>query len=158
MTLRVNSLLKETISDGPGIRYAVYCQGCPHSCEGCHNPQTHNPNDGVIIEIDEILNDITKNPLLDGITLSGGEPFLQVEPLIELCKAVRKLSLNIWIYSGWTFEELQADPAKKQLLELCDVLIDGPFVQEKRSLVLPWRGSDNQRVIDVAANLNHKNI
>ena len=151
--LRINARIKETIADGPGIRYAVYTQGCTHRCEGCHNPHTHDPSGGEDMAVDTMLAEIDRNPLLDGITLSGGEPFLQIEPLIILCQAVRERGLNVWIYSGWTFEELYQDDAKRSLLELADVLVDGRFILGQRSLTLPWRGSRNQRVIDVRLSL-----
>ncbi|MCL2546314.1 MAG: anaerobic ribonucleoside-triphosphate reductase activating protein [Oscillospiraceae bacterium] len=153
MTLRINARINETIADGPGFRYAIYTQGCLHNCEGCHNPEALTPDGGYDIDLAVILAEIDGNPLLDGITLSGGEPFLQIEPLVDLCRIVRAKGLNIWAFSGWTFEELYADEHKRQLLELCDVVIDGRFMLAERTLTLPWRGSENQRVIDVPASL-----
>lgn len=154
--LRIADLVNDSIVDGPGIRFTVFTQGCPHRCPGCHNPQTHDPHGGRMIDIDTIYQKIAANPLLDGLTLSGGDPFEQAAPLAALCARVRTLGLNIWAYTGYTWEALQARPADDPvhaLLTQIDVLVDGPFILAQRSLEIPFRGSANQRLIDVPASL-----
>lgn len=149
--LRIADIISDSIVDGVGIRMTVFTQGCPHHCEGCHNPKTHDFSGGRIITVDEILEKMNENPLLKGITLSGGEPFCQCLPLIELCKGVKAKGKDIWAYSGYTYEQLMnnATPHSAELLSLCDVLVDGRFELDKRDLTLYFRGSSNQRVIDL---------
>lgn len=125
---------------------------------GCHNPESHDVNGGYLKDIEEILKEIDENPLLDGVTLSGGEPMLQVEALIELSKEIKKRNLNIVLYSGYTYEQIINDVNKKRLLELCDMLVDGKFELEKRSLSLLYRGSSNQRLINVQESLKQNRI
>lgn len=153
--IRIAGRVQDSIVDGPGIRYTLFVQGCPHHCEGCHNPETHEYLGGQEIAISEIKDELSKNALLDGLTLSGGEPFSQAEKLIPIAKHARKLGLSIWIYSGWTYEELfdgcPENENWKALLGLCDVLVDGRFEISKRSFALQWKGSTNQRVIDLKA-------
>lgn len=158
MKLRLFGCVNDSIVDGPGLRYTIFVQGCHHNCLGCHNPESHDINGGYVKEIAEILKEIDENPLLDGITLSGGEPMLQVETLIELSKEVKKRNLNIILYSGYTYEQIIDDVNKKSLLELCDMLIDGKFELEKRSLSLLYRGSSNQRLINVQESLKQNCI
>lgn len=155
MELRIASLIDDSIVDGPGLRYAIYVQGCPHRCLGCHNPQTHDFTGGQVMDTSEIWTEIRENPLLSGITFSGGEPFSQSEPLLELAKKAHDEGLSVWAYSGWTFEELltQGDKDMKALLRETDVLVDGAFQQDQRSLELSFRGSKNQRLIDVQTSL-----
>ncbi len=135
----------------------VFTQGCPHKCEGCHNPQTHDFNGGYMSDTDNILKAVKKDPMLQGITFSGGEPFMQCEPLIELAKACHQQELNVMIYTGFTFEQLQEGfsehPKWKELLENADILVDGPFILAKKSLMLRFRGSSNQRILDVQKSL-----
>lgn len=153
--MRIAGYMQDSIVDGPGLRFTLFTQGCPHACPGCHNPQTHDPGGGMEIEAEELISIMLSNPLTDGLTLSGGEPFSQPEECCKLAKAARENGLNVWAYSGWTFEELLQDgtPAVQALLSLCDVLVDGPFVLQKRSLSLRWRGSSNQRILDVPKSL-----
>ena len=158
MEIRLFGTVNDSIVDGPGLRYAIFTQGCFHNCLGCHNPKSHDINGGYIRDTSEIINEIDENPLLDGITLSGGEPMLQIEPLKELCKAARLRKLNIVIYSGFTFEQIMDDPNKKSLLELCDMLIDGKFELDKKSLALLYRGSSNQRVINIQQSLSQREV
>ncbi len=159
-TVRIAGVIKQSIVDGPGMRLVVFTQGCPHKCEGCHNPQTHSFSDGYDCDIEKILAELDKNPLLKGITLSGGEPFSRAAELLPLVKAVRKKKMDVFCYSGYTFEELMAmsemDTAVLELLNLIDTLIDGRFVAEERDLTLRFRGSKNQRAIDVTASLKEK--
>ena len=151
--MRIAGLTQDSIVDGPGFRFTVFVQGCAHHCEGCHNPQTHDPAGGKDMTTDEIIREMRSNPLTDGLTLSGGEPFDQSEDCLTLVRAARESGLNVWAYSGYLFEQLLADEKKSQLLKELDVLVDGPFVLSQRSLALAWRGSRNQRVIDVQKSL-----
>ncbi len=155
--LNISGIEPESIVDGPGIRYVVFVQGCPHHCPGCHNPQTHDFDGGHKQDIATILQEIDKNPLLSGVTFSGGEPFCQAEALAKLGKAIKERGLNLICYSGYTFEELlklgESKPEVFCLLELSDLLIDGKFILEEKSLNLPFRGSKNQRVLNVPASL-----
>lgn len=159
--LRLAGVVRESIVDGPGIRLTVFTQGCPHICKGCHNPQTHDPKGGYESCVDNIVNAVKENPLLHGVTLSGGEPFLQAKALAQLAKEVHSLGLNIITYTGYTFEELvagfAAHPAWKELLEQTDYLVDGKFILAEKSLMLRFRGSKNQRIIDVQASLREGN-
>lgn len=153
--MRIYGLVQDSIVDGPGFRFACFVQGCPHGCPGCHNPDSHAPQGGREMSLEEVERELLKNPLTDGLTLSGGEPFAQPEDCLALAKFAHAHGLNVWSYSGWTFEYLrgQGSPAQKALLEELDVLVDGPFLLSERTLSLPWRGSRNQRVIDVPASL-----
>lgn len=157
MLLRLYGTLKESITDGPGIRFAVFTQGCPHNCPDCHNPDSHAFGDGYLRETADILQEILANPLLDGVTFSGGEPFMQAEELAALAAPVKAAGLNLIIFSGYTFEELlelaPRRPGWLYLLALADILIDGRFETAQRSYGLRFRGSANQRAIDIAASL-----
>ena len=147
MQIRIAGLVPESYVDGDGIRFAIFMQGCLRNCEGCHNPETHALDGGRLIDTDEIISAIKKNPLLDGITLTGGEPLLQIAAADELARAAKNFGLSVWCYTGYTFEELPPEAAP--LLENVDVLIDGAFVESLRDLELQFRGSRNQRVIDL---------
>lgn len=154
MKIRVAGIVNDSIVDGPGLRLTVFTQGCPHHCPGCHNPQSHAFDGGELREIDDILEIARENFLLDGITLSGGEPFAQAEACAEIARGAHEAGLNVWCYSGYTFEQLMS--GKDEWLELLrnvDVLVDGPFVLEKRTLDAKFRGSHNQRVLDIPASL-----
>lgn len=155
--LRLAGVIRESIVDGPGIRLTVFTQGCPHHCEGCHNPTTHDFNGGYISHPENILKAIDENPLLKGVTFSGGEPFMQPAALAELGREIHKRGLDIITYTGFTFEQLTESfdkfPERKDLLEQTDYLIDGKFELDKRSLNLQFRGSSNQRIIDVKQSL-----
>lgn len=154
--LRIAGIIRESIVDGPGLRFVVFTQGCPHHCKGCHNPQTHDPNGGYEIDVERILDEFYKNPLLQGITISGGEPFLQARELIPLLKAIKKGSehfpffvRDVTIYTGYTISCLKSmnDPAVDEVLSYCDILIDGPYIEAERDLTLTFRGSRNQNII-----------
>lgn len=151
--LRMAGIIRESVVDGPGIRFTVFCQGCPHGCAGCHNPETHDFGGGQDCSIDRILQEIDKNPLLAGVTFSGGEPFCQAEPFAVLGRKVKERGLSVMTYSGYTYEQLlemsQSDAAVEALLGLSDILVDGPFLQAERDLTLQFCGSRNQRVIDM---------
>ena len=158
ISIRLNGLMEESIVDGPGLRYVIFTQGCHHHCSGCHNPYTHDPLAGYDKPISEILTQFEENPLLTGMTFSGGEPFLQPRPLIALAQAVHALQKDIVTYTGFTFETLvvmtQHDADIATLLEASDVLIDGPYMNELRSLELRFRGSANQRILSRADRQN----
>lgn len=145
MKIRIAGIVPESYVDGEGIRFAVFMQGCLRNCKGCHNPETHDLNGGKIIDTSEIIDAIKKNPLLTGITLTGGEPLLQIAPALELAKAAKFLNLNVWLYTGYKFEEIPEDA--QELLKFVDVVVDGEFVEELRDLTLDFRGSKNQRII-----------
>lgn len=150
--LRIAGTVSGSIVDGPGIRYVIFTQGCPHHCPGCHNPQTHDPAGGSVADIASILSQIQADPLSFGVTFSGGEPFLQAEALVPLAEAVKAGGKNLMIYTGYRYEQLlhMESSAVGRLLELADLLVDGPFLLAERDLTLPYRGSRNQRVIDLA--------
>ncbi len=147
MDIRIAGIVPESIVDGEGIRYAIFMQGCQRHCEGCQNPATHALDGGKIIDTAEIIAAIKRNPLLAGITLTGGEPLLQIPAATELAKATKNLGLNVWCYTGFVFEEIPA--AAQELLNYVDVLVDGPFILAQRDLELDFRGSRNQRIINL---------
>lgn len=151
--LRISGVEPESIVDGPGLRYVIFVQGCPHHCKGCHNPQTHDFDGGYPADTNVILKEISENPLLSGVTFSGGEPFCQPEALCELGEKIRAMGKGIIVYSGYTYEQLlemgKTNPAILRLFALCDWLVDGPYIEEQRDLTLPFRGSKNQRMIEL---------
>ena len=150
--MRVSGIVDESIVDGPGLRYVVFTQGCPHHCKGCHNPQTHSFEGGFLLSTEAALAQLQENPLLSGITLSGGEPFEQAEALCALAEGAKALGKNVMTYTGYVFEDLLArnDPWTDRLLDLTDTLVDGPYKEELRDLELQFRGSANQRLLDRA--------
>lgn len=153
--IRISGITPESIVDGEGIRYVIFTQGCPHHCVGCHNPSTHSFDAGKVVAIHDILTDIEKNSkYIDGITLSGGEPFCQIDQCSIIAEWARELGLSVWCYTGYIFEDLYGRYDALELLRNIDVLVDGPFVLAERSLELDFRGSKNQRVIDVRASLD----
>ncbi|MDR0841094.1 MAG: anaerobic ribonucleoside-triphosphate reductase activating protein [Christensenellaceae bacterium] len=151
MQIRLSGVVYDSIVDGPGLRAAIFTQGCPHACPGCHNPLTHDPAGGYLEDTDSILAALDKNPLARGITLTGGEPFEQPAACLALARGAHALGKDVWAFSGYTLERLRAknDPDTAALLEELDVLVDGPFILKERSLDLDFRGSKNQRVLDM---------
>jgi len=151
--LKVSGIIEESIVDGPGLRFSVFTQGCPHCCPGCHNPGTHDFDGGYEMDIDEIFRQFKANPLLSGITFTGGEPFCQPEPLYHLGKKVKAMGKTIVLFSGYTWEQLieksHQEIYVKQLLSIGDILIDGPFIEALKDLELLFRGSSNQRIIEL---------
>lgn len=147
--MRVHGLVQDSIVDGPGLRFVCFVQGCPHHCPGCHNPDSHDPNGGTEMTTDEVIEQMLANPLTDGLTLSGGEPFDQPGDCWLLACAAHEHGLNVWAYTGYTLEYLQkhGTVAQRLLLREVDVLVDGPYIEAQRSLALPWRGSMNQSII-----------
>lgn len=155
-SLRLAGVVRESIVDGPGLRFTLFCQGCPHNCPGCHNPQTHDFAGGSDVTIDKLVAEIKKNPLLSGVSFSGGEPFCQAEGFFELAKRLKaETELDIVSYSGYTYEQLLEMSAENAgiagLLGIIDYLIDGPYIAAERDLTLQFRGSGNQRYIDMRA-------
>ena len=157
MEIRLAGMINESVVDGPGIRMVFFTQGCPHHCPGCHNPETHDPAGGTVYATEELREKMRARPYIAGITLSGGEPLEQPAACAELALAAKKQGKNVLLYSGYTFEQLRcmaaSDLAVKDLLELTDILIDGPFLLEQRDIDLVFRGSANQRIIDVPRSL-----
>lgn len=157
ITLRLAGIEPESIVDGPGIRLTVFVQGCPHHCPGCHNPKTHDFEGGKIASIKSILEQIDENPLLTGVTFSGGEPFEQAKSLLVLGQEVKKRKLHLTVFTGHLYESLlkrgKKEPEIIELLSITDLLVDGPFILSKKSLELQFRGSSNQRLIDVQKTL-----
>ncbi len=155
--LRLAGVIRNSIVDGPGIRMTIFTQGCPHKCEGCHNEQTWDFEGGYESSTERILEEAQKDPLIKGLTLSGGEPFCQAKALAQLSKEAKALGYNIFCYTGYTFEKLfllfDTHPEYRDLLEQCDWLVDGPFILSQRSLMLKFRGSKNQRILDVKKSL-----
>ena len=151
MEIRLAGLVPESIVDGPGYRLAVFVQGCPHACPGCHNPKTHDFSGGYLSDTAEIIARLGKNPLVRGVTLTGGEPMMQAEALCEIAQAAKEKGMNVWCYTGYTLEALWAGKrsAQMRLLEYIDVLVDGPYIARERSLDLLYCGSKNQRLIDM---------
>ena len=148
--LRLAGIVEESIVDGPGLRYVLFTQGCPHRCKGCHNPQTHPLEGGVLTEVRHVLSQIAENPLLRGVTFSGGEPFLQPRALVAVAQGVHALGRDVVTFTGYTYEALRAsdDPWTARLLEETDLLVDGPYIEALRDPELRFRGSSNQRELD----------
>ena len=157
MKIQVAGITPESVVDGPGIRFVIFTQGCPHHCDGCHNPQTHDPAGGNAMTVKDIQAVIENTKLIRGVTFTGGEPFLQPEPLVMLAEYIRGLGLDIVCYTGFAFEQLlergKKIPAVLKLLAQIDILIDGPYVAAERDTRLAFRGSANQRLIDVTQSL-----
>jgi anaerobic ribonucleoside-triphosphate reductase activating protein len=153
--LRVNGLSYESVVDGPGIRDTLFVQGCPRRCPGCQNPGSWDFGGGTEVDVGEVIAALPSSPLAAGVTFSGGEPFCQAAALVPVARHVKQLGLNLWVYTGFTWEELLAleGPGVRKLLGLADVVVDGPFVRELADLGLAFRGSANQRLIDVQASL-----
>ena len=155
--MKIAGLVQDSIVDGPGLRFVVFTQGCQFRCEGCHNPDTWDSTGGTEVSVESIINDMLSNPLTDGLTLSGGEPFEQAADCVNLAAVAREKGLNVWVFTGKTFEELQEeskiDYAIAELVKLTDVLVDGRYIHEERTLSQKWCGSKNQRILDVQKSL-----
>lgn len=147
MEIRVLDILEETMADGPGLRISIYCAGCKHHCPGCHNPQSWDMNGGRPMDTDDILKIILDDEF-SNVTFTGGDPFYQVEAFTELARKIKEhSSKTIWCYTGFTIEEIRADERLSKMLPYLDVVVDGPFIMEKRDTELLFRGSSNQRII-----------
>jgi len=151
--MRIASTVSDSIVDGPGLRFTVFTQGCPHHCPGCHNPHTHPMDGGEEISVQALFARFLDNLLLDGLTLSGGEPFMQAGECAALARLVHQHGRSVWTYTGFLYEELirEADPDRLLLLRETDVLVDGPFLERQKSYDALFRGSTNQRLIDLNA-------
>ncbi|MDR3186494.1 MAG: anaerobic ribonucleoside-triphosphate reductase activating protein [Christensenellaceae bacterium] len=157
--IRVAGFEKESITDGPGIRYTLFVQGCPHHCKGCHNQKALSFSDGIDRSVESVFNEIAENPLLSGVTFSGGEPFCQPKPLTELARLIKNIGLEIAVYTGYEYDELfNLNNGAIELLKEIDVLVDGKYIESERSLELRFKGSKNQRVIDVCSSLEKKAV
>ena len=151
--IRVLEIKYGTSVDGIGLRTSIYCAGCQNHCLGCHNPQSWDENGGEPIKIDELFKHIVDADM--NVTFTGGDPMLHPEGFIELAQMIKNnTNKNIWCYTGYKFEDLIQHPIRRKLVELCDVIVDGPYVESERDLSLHFRGSRNQRVIDVQKSLN----
>ena len=151
-------LQPDSIVDGEGVRTVLWTQGCPHNCKGCHNPQTHDFNGGVEVDVEEVIEALKEIKHQDGLTLSGGDPVCQSEACYEISKAAHEMGLNVWCYTGFTYEAMLLNPKKRKLLEQIDVLVDGKFVLEEKSYDLYFKGSRNQRIIDVQRSLKEERV
>lgn len=150
MIVRIAGISHESVSDGPGLRSVIFFQGCHHACPGCHNPQTWDVNGGEEIEVEDLIRRFRITPLLSGFTFSGGEPFLQPEAASCIAEYVKSKGLNLWVYTGYTWEALLthlAEPGFQNLIRLADEIVEGPYRKELRDLSLPYRGSSNQRIL-----------
>lgn len=148
----------DSIVDGPGLRMVVWTQGCPHHCPFCHNPQTHDPKGGFEEDVEKVIAKMNELQLHSGITFSGGEPFDQPTPLMEIAEAAKEKKLNIWAYSGYLYEDILKDEEKRKLLEKVDVLVDGRFENNLKHHALKFKGSLNQRIIDVQKSLRENQL
>lgn len=149
MMLRVLDIMLETMVDGPGLRTSIYAAGCKHACKGCHNPQSWDFHAGRLVEVDDLLEIVMSDPFAD-VSFSGGDPLYQVEGFTELARRIKEeTSKNIWCWTGFTFEEVRADERLSMILPYIDVLVDGPFIESLRDPRLLFRGSSNQRIIDL---------
>lgn len=146
----------DSIVDGPGLRTTIWTQGCRHKCPYCHNPKTNDFHGGYEASVESIVEEINNTKLQQGVTLSGGDPLEQVEACVEILKRIKYK--DIWCYTGYTFEEVFADEKKRKILPYLTVLVDGKFIYDKRNIDLSFKGSSNQRLIDVKASLEEKNI
>ncbi|MBQ9671586.1 MAG: anaerobic ribonucleoside-triphosphate reductase activating protein [Prevotella sp.] len=156
--ISVLSIIEDTMVDGPGFRTSIYCAGCRHQCPGCHNPQSWDFEGGHAMSTEEIMRIIEADPYAN-VTFSGGDPMYQPEGFAELARAIKERTMKtIWCYTGFTFEALITNPRQRALLEYLDVLVDGPFVKAQRDETLCFRGSRNQRMIDVQASLNRHQV
>ena len=154
--LRVINIYPETIVDGEGLRFSIYFSGCSHHCKGCQNPETWEYNQGAVLDdafMERIFEQILGNPLLSGVTLSGGDPMFNPEALLDFLKKLKKRTkANVGCYTGYVYEDLLKDPLRKKCLKYIDVLVDGPFMESKRDVNLDFRGSSNQRILHLHKN------
>lgn len=154
-----NYITKNSIVDGAGVRFVVWFQGCPHRCPGCHNPETHNIQEGIEVSVESVKEKILEmSKTHPGVTFSGGDPMMQPDALLELVKYCKEIGLNVWVYTGFIYENLIKDAKKKEILQHIDVLVDGPFILKEKSLKLLFKGSVNQRLINVPKSLKENVI
>lgn len=155
--INIAGIEAESVVDGEGWRFAIFTQGCKHHCKNCHNPQTWDMRGGTQMSIDELVDTIEEafkeNILMDGVTLTGGDPLYQPDATFSLCKKLKDLDINIWLYTGFTYEEITKDEKLMSIMKYIDVLVDGPFIESLKSLELEYRGSINQRILDMKKTL-----
>lgn len=152
-SFKVLNIIQDSIVDGVGMRATIFFAGCPHKCKGCHNPESWNIEYGDDYTVQEVIDEIKDNPLTSGVTLSGGDPLYQSSSILPLVKKLKKMGYNIWVYTGYVFEDILKNKSHKELISCCDVLVDGRFEKEKKDLSLGFRGSSNQRIIDIKKSL-----
>lgn len=153
-----SQILFDSIVDGPGLRAVVFFQGCSHNCPSCQNPQTHSFNGGFESDTNNIINKILSNSMQTGVTFSGGDPFFQYKGVTEIAKILKEQNINIWCYTGFKFEELIKKQEYKNLLQYINVLVDGPYIESLKSYDLKFKGSSNQRIIDIQKSLKENKI
>ena len=158
--ISILSIIEDTMVDGPGFRTSIYCAGCRHQCPGCHNPQSWDFSEGRAMTTDDIMRVIEADPFARGVTFSGGDPMYQPEGFSELARAIHRRTpqKDIWCYTGFVYEQLLANPRQRALLVQIDVLVDGPFLRAQRDETLCFRGSRNQRIIDVQTSLEQGQV
>lgn len=158
MLFRLAGEIKHSLVNGPGIRYVVFFQGCPHHCEGCQNPETHDISGGMEADTDAVMERIRKAKFLDGVTLSGGDPLMQPEACGSIARAAHDMGLSVWVYTGWTMDDILCDARKREALRYVDILVDGEFVSALQGEEHLFRGSSNQRFIDVQKSLSTNQV
>lgn len=160
MEIRIAGVIRESIVDGPGIRFVVFTQGCKHNCQGCQNPETHSFDGGYITDTQKIIDEVKKNPIIKGVTLSGGDPMFQPAATLDLCKKLKENNYNVMIYTGYTYEQLveMNNEDIMGILSNCDTLVDGRFILKLRSLSCRFRGSTNQRLINMPETLKQGRV
>lgn len=159
MKIRLAAYLQpDSIVDGEGIRTVIWTQGCPHHCPGCHNASTWDFNEGALIDVKDVIEELKTIKNQDGITLSGGDPVCQSDACYEISKAAHEMGLTVWCYTGYTYELMLTNPKMRRLLDQIDVLVDGKFIQEEKSYDIYFRGSRNQRIIDVPKSLKEEKV
>lgn len=153
-TIKLAGIVEESFTDGSGIRFSIFTQGCKHHCKNCHNPETWSFDSGTEVDIQKIYDSILENPMLDGVTFTGGDPMYQAKACTALAKMIKdNTSLNIWCYTGFRYEELMYHPDMYEFMQYIDVLVDGEYKEEQRCLAEKFRGSKNQRIIDVKKSI-----
>ena len=160
--IRLAGIAQNSLVNGVGLRKVFFSQGCSHACKNCFNPSTWSFEGGEMVDIDELVKQVNDEYFLDGVTFSGGDPFQQADKFAILAKKLKEFHINIWCYTGYTWEELlelsKTNNDVADLINCCDVIVDGPFIQEKHDPNLLFRGSSNQRIIDVAQSIKQHNI
>lgn len=161
-TIRLSGIAYESLVNGPGIRRVFFSQGCKHNCKGCFNQDTHDFNGGEQMVIDDLIKETLNNPIIKGVTFSGGDPFERAEEFSYMAREFKKSGLNIWCYSGYTFEEIieksKLNKDFRELINNIDVLVDGKFIEEEKDEEIKYRGSRNQRIIDVKKSLETRQV
>ncbi len=155
--INLNGIINDSVVDGPGLRTVIFTQGCPHHCKGCHNAQSWSTKDNDVWDVDKLIDHIKKISSFKKVTISGGEPFLQNKAVLKICKSLKEDDFNIYIYSGYVFENLIKDDINLEILKNVDYLVDGPFKEELKDTSLSIFGSTNQRIINIKEKLKEKN-